>query len=415
MNARTVIELTEYEEREVTLTAAQEQALRAAAGTALATAPGSAPDRFRVRANSYVGAISTAAVDVLIRPKVTTSNLLYLLETGGLPLALDDRDVELLDSRDLVPALATLFALQLDRLVRRGVQHGYFVHAERRSSLRGRLDLATQQRAAGLGLPVACVFDEFSTDTRLNRRVRAALLRLARLPGVVPATVQGLRRHLPALEAVGELRSADLAAGYAFTRLDEHYRAIDALAGLVLNNGSIQTRGGRNSVSAFLVNMNTVFERFVAARLARALAGQLVVDPQRQVSLDHEGLVPPIRPDLVLRRAMGPDVLVADTKYKLTRQGYGREADYYQLLAYTAALHLPTGLLIYCRDEGDRPPREIIVGPNSTRLVTFSLKLTGRPADIAAEIGLLATDVLRLATLSSTAPGMAGAGMAEHR
>jgi len=28
----------------------------------------------------------------------------------------------------------------------------------------------------------------------------------------------------------------------------------------------------------------------------------------------------------------------ADTKYKITADGYGREADYYQILAYTAAL-----------------------------------------------------------------------------
>jgi 5-methylcytosine-specific restriction enzyme subunit McrC len=397
VTTRTILELTEYEEREVQLSAAEERVLRAAAGTALTTAPGSAADRFRVRAGSYVGAISTSRLDVLIRPKVTTANLLYLLEAGGLPLDLDDREVDLLDSLDLVPALATLFAAQLDRLVRRGVVNGYFEHAERRSALRGRVDVAVQQRAAGLGLPVACVYDEYTADTRLNRRIRAAVLRLARLPGVLPATAHRLRQHLGAFEAVGELRSADLAGRHTFTRLDEHYRAIDALAGLVLRNGSVQTRGGQNPVSAFVVNMNTVFEKFVEVRLTRALAGRLTVDAQRRISLDREGLVPGIRPDLVLR-AGGADVFVADTKYKLATGGLGREADYYQLLAYTAALNLPAGLLIYCRDDGDQPPREIVVGPTRTRLATFSLKLAGRPSDIAYEVASLAEDLVRLAS-----------------
>ena len=189
MTARGVLELAEYEEREVQLSLGRRAALTSRGRTALTTAPGSAADRFWVRASSYVGAISTAQLDVLIRPKVTTSNLLYLLEAGGVPLNLKDRDVSLLDSLDLVPALATLFAAQLDRLVRRGVLHGYFAHAERRYALRGRIDVAAQQRAAGLGLPVACDFDEYTTDTRLNRRVRAAAVRLARMPGVLPATV----------------------------------------------------------------------------------------------------------------------------------------------------------------------------------------------------------------------------------
>jgi 5-methylcytosine-specific restriction enzyme subunit McrC len=394
---RTVLELAEYEEREIALTAADERALRAAAGTALRTEPGSASDRFRVRAGSYVGAISTPQLDVLIRPKVTTSNLLYLLEAGGVPLDLDDRDISMLDSLDLVPALATLFATQLDRLVRRGVLHGYLTHAERRFALRGRVDVTAQQRSAGLGLPVACVYDEYSTDIRLNRRVRAAALRLARMPGVVPVVAHRLRQHLSAFETVGELHAADLVGSHPFSRLDEHYQVIDSLAGLVLRNGSVQTRGGQNSVSAFLVNMNSVFERFIEVRLTRALAGRLVAEPQRRVDLDHAGLVPGVRPDLVLRDDRS-DVLVADTKYKLTPHGFGREADYYQLLAYTAALELPAGLLIYCRDDGDRPPREIVVGPNSTRLATFSVRLAGRRADIDKEIETLADNLVRLAT-----------------
>lgn len=402
MIIRTVLELAEYEAREVQLTAAEERVLRAAAGPALTTAPGAAADRFLVRANSYVGAISTPGLDVLIRPKVTTSNLLYLLEAGGTPLDLADRDVSMLDSLDLVPALATLFASQLDRLARRGVRHGYFAHEERRFAIRGRVDVPAQQRAAGLGLPVVCVFDEFSPDTRLNRRVRAAAVRLTRMPGVLPATAHRLRRQLGVFDAVGELRGGDLVGSHSFTRLDEHYRAIDALAGLVLGNGSVQTRGGQHSMSAFIINMNSVFEKFIEVRLARALAGRLTVDPQRRIDLDNAGLVAGIRPDLVLQVDGGADVLVADTKYKLAGRGFGREADYYQLLAYTAALRLPAGLLIYCRDDDDRPPREIVVGSNGTRLATFSVRLTGRPTDIDDEIKALACDVVRLA--SSQAP-----------
>jgi 5-methylcytosine-specific restriction enzyme subunit McrC len=53
-----------------------------------------------------------------------------------------------------------------------------------------------------------------------------------------------------------------------------------------------------------------------------------------------------MRPDLVFYRR-GEPVLVADIKYKLTDDGLGRNADYYQLLAYCSAFGLNWGLLIY--------------------------------------------------------------------
>ena len=57
-----------------------------------------------------------------------------------------------------------------------------------------------------------------------------------------------------------------------------------------------------------------------------------------------------IRPDLVFSSGGAPK-FVADIKYKLTDEGAGgRHADYYQLLAYTTALDLPEGVLIYCLD-----------------------------------------------------------------
>ena len=50
---------------------------------------------------------------------------------------------------------------------------------------------------------------------------------------------------------------------------------------------------------------------------------------------------------------------VADTKYKITADGYARDTDYYQILAYTRALDVPAGMLIYCQRDGDAPPRAI--------------------------------------------------------
>ena len=68
---------------------------------------------------------------------------------------------------------------------------------------------------------------------------------------------------------------------------------------------------------------------------------------QHRDRLDEDRRVA-IRPDLLFS-SQGTAKFVADIKYKLTDDGAGgRTADYYQLLAYTTALDLPEGVLIYC-------------------------------------------------------------------
>src|SRR5206468_250438 len=86
----------------------------------------------------------------------------------------------------------------------------------------------------------------------------------------------------------------------------------------------------------------------------------------------------------------GEKVYVADSKYKMTTDGFGREADYYQLLAYTTALMLPEGLLVYCQHDGPVPPREVIVGPEGKRLATWALRLDGSIDSVEHELGSLA-------------------------
>jgi len=86
-------------------------------------------------------------------------------------------------------------------------------------------------------------------------------------------------------------------------------------------------------------------------------------------------------PDLVFYEGDRPRY-VADVKYKLTATGLGRSDDYYQLLAYTAALGLEEGLLIYCQADGEAPPREIHVDSVGKRLLTYSLPLSGSTRDV---------------------------------
>ena len=141
-----------------------------------------------------------------------------------------------------------------------------------------------------------------------------------------------------------------------FDRLNEHYRTAVSLAQLILRHTAFQSDRGRVRASGFVVNMNVLFEEFVTRALREALGVSdrtfRKVRPGDGVTLDEKRLVR-LEPDLswwegrICR-------FVGDAKYKNID---GRKAppvsDLYQLLAYTAVLDLPGGMLIYAKGEAD--------------------------------------------------------------
>ena len=67
-----------------------------------------------------------------------------------------------------------------------------------------------------------------------------------------------------------------------FTRLTEHCRPAERLARMVLGASSLLDAAGATGAAVFLIDMNKAFEDFVAARLTRYLAGQLIVHTSGQ-------------------------------------------------------------------------------------------------------------------------------------
>jgi 5-methylcytosine-specific restriction enzyme subunit McrC len=373
--------LTEYASAALQLTADQARILQRLVREKVSVLPGGSAAEWHLKASHYVGTIVTPDVRILITPKVSTANLFYLLEASGNPVDIG-----------LIPSFATFYARHLEKALARGIPRAYQEIQERVPGIRGRIDLPAQMRLAGLPLPAACSFDEFTADIRLNRILRAAAVRLLRLPGVTVPTRLALQRLAAALGESGSLMPGDLRTPTVFNRLSEHCRPAEQLARLALGNETLLNAVGGASAGVFLIDMNKAFESFVAARLDRHLTGRLTVHQQRTAKLDIDQSIR-IVPDLVFERGPGNIAYVADTKYKITADGYGREADYYQILAYTAALGVPEGMLIYCQRDGDTPPREIQVQKLGKRLVSWPLNLGGTPADIEQQLRSLADEI----------------------
>jgi 5-methylcytosine-specific restriction enzyme subunit McrC len=379
--------LTEYES--VPCRLADQQA-RSLAGTgAVNVVPAPEAGHWWVTAQDRVGSLVVDDLRLLIRPKIKPENLFLLLEVG-LPATAWRREVfDYATTGDLLPSVIAFFARTVESTLARGVLRSYRSHDERLVTLRGRIDHTAQFAQTGVAIPVACRYDDYTPDIVENRYLRHAVRLALRVPQVPAEDRRRMMQQLVALEDVTDvaLRADDLDR-IGITRLNAHYEPALRLARLLLENLTLVDRRGRTTASSFLVDMNKLFERFVTARLRRALRGRLEVRTEPPVDLAYGGQVR-MKPDLEFRRR-GKTVYVGDIKYKITADGRARNADYYQLLAYTTALDVPEGVLVYCLADGGNPERSVTVRHAGKVLYTRAVDLTGPPDAVAAELEALA-------------------------
>lgn len=383
--------LHEYGTVEARLSERQARRLEATASAYLTVAPHPDAGIWRVTAHHYVGTLVVDDIRILIRPKIRPENLFLLLEVGLPEWAWREEVFDYHTHSDLLSSLVSFFVRTVETTLARGLFRSYREQNEDLNTIRGRIDFGRQLTRARLPLPVACRYEEFTADVDENRYLKAAVRRSLRVAGVPVVDRRRLMGQLVDMEEVSDaaVRGDDLDR-ITFTRLNEHYRPALGLARLILDHLTLVDQRDATTASSFMVDMNDLFERFVTERLRRALHGRLAVEAQAGAHLDTKRRVR-LRPDLVFRRPGSADpVYVGDIKYKVADDAMGRNADYYQLLAYATALDLPEGVLIYCRTDGGRPAAEITVRHSGKRLAVRALDLTGPPAEVAEEIECLA-------------------------
>ena len=116
-----------------------------------------------------------------------------------------------------------------------------------------------------------------------------------------------------------------------------------------------------------------------------------------------------MRPDLVMRDDRRASY-VGDVKYKLS-SGPGRMSDYYQLLAYTTAMSLQEGVLVYAQDPGDADDlietservHTVRIRNTDKAIHVYRLPLTGSNQDLEQGLEDLATWILLRSRLSGLA------------
>ena len=392
------IDLREYQGTECALTLAQRDELVGdvkALNLTIEPIVGTS-DRYMVTPGSTVGAVEVGDMSVRIEPKIGVPQLLSLACYSMRLFKPQQEPFDFREDEALPDVLALALAAAARRAFAHGLLHGYRVEEDSLQTVRGRIRIDDQIRQRpGFMLPVEVRYDEFTDDTIENRLVKAAAAQLSRMRLRSQDARAGLSWVIGMLEQVAlvEFSASDLPET-RFTRLNEHYRDVLALAHLILRHSAFSSERGAVRASGLLVNMNNLFQEFLTVALRESLGvSSDRLRSERVVELDEDGRAR-LKPDLSWWEG-GICTFVGDAKYKnLTDNRSVPGTDLYQLLAYATALNLPGGLLVYAQDEAGRWPYRVKHARKC--LEVTALDLSGTLAEVLERVQSVAASVQRL-------------------
>ena len=345
--------------------------------------------KYRLRPGSTVGALEMDGLSVLIKPKIGIPQLLSLAcYAMGVYKPQEQHLFDFQKAQTLPDVLALALIAAARRAFGRGLLRGYLIEEEALHTVRGRIRFDEQiRRRYGIPLPVELRFDEFTEDILANRLVKAAAARLRHMTLNSSEARRGLGWIAAILENVSllEFRRRRVPE-VRFDRLNEHYRHVVGLARLILLHSEFESFRGDVRASGFLIDMNVLFQEFVTQALQETLrVSANTLRAEKKVYLDVDKEVN-MYPDLSWWDGE-TCTFVGDAKYKKVDDRSAPNADLYQMLAYTTALDLPGGLLIYAKGEADTAT--YVVRHACKRLEVFALDLSGSLDQILARVKTL--------------------------
>ncbi|OBY31836.1 McrC family protein [Mycolicibacter kumamotonensis] len=313
-----------------------------------------ANNRVEIRASSWVGVVRFSGFEVRIVPKLAGGALrvLQMIEyTNGVRLLTHlPREQQLpANGNDLFELIVMALIHATRSLIRDGLIRDYRPMDDTLTVMRGRLRVRDQfLRRYGSFHRLECQFDEYDGNIPENQLLAAALTASA-------TCVRNDRLRTDARILAGQL--ADICEPptrdpeWYFQRIhygrrNKPYQPAHDLARLVLNGLALSdlTIPSSQRVTAFLLNMNTLFERFVTRLVNDSLNDSplraAVQSGFRSVIIDDTtgNAYSAIRPDLVVVDTQTGDRAPVDIKYKLYDTKKLDTADIYQLFTYAYAL-----------------------------------------------------------------------------
>jgi 5-methylcytosine-specific restriction enzyme subunit McrC len=308
-------------------------------------------NQWEIKSEGQVGHIPLSPkISLSLQPKVSLGNLFAMLE-----YAYNLKSFRFLEGwshcnsvNDFYERLADVLARRIFDRTRQGLYRAYINKTERLTCLRGRLNLAHQIRRPW-DIKPTCHYQEQTADIEDNQILLWTLRQIIH-HGIVrePVSIH-VRRAYQALHGTISLKSFGAwdCEGRIYHRLNDDYQTLHALCRFFLDQTGPSLQQGDRRMLPFLVDMNQLFESFVAEWLKAhhqdLQARGLKLKAQETVRLSDSLS---FRIDLVLVDIATDETrYVLDTKYKAPKSP--STSDVQQAIAYAETKGTTEAVLIY--------------------------------------------------------------------
>lgn len=324
-----------------------------------------------IRATQHVGIVQVGNLGLELLPKVggvaATSEgaawrdaLVRMLRVAGvLPShVLEAANQDTQRQAHLLDIYIDHLVSAAETLLNHGLAKGYGQVSENQRVYRGRLVIGRHlQLNAARPDRFFMTHSVYGYDTPLNRLLKAALTAVAKVcPNLsLQARAKRALKRFPDVENLASRIDLTSFDRLRLNRQTERYATVLPLARLVLLGHSPSIRWGDQSLVAILLDMNLLFEQFIAQMFRRAKPAHIRVWSQLSRNFWPAEAQEPrrLRPDIVLENQKTGEVVVLDTKWKVPR-GRPALADVKQMYIYNEYFDSQRSILLYPRASSDQ-------------------------------------------------------------
>jgi 5-methylcytosine-specific restriction enzyme subunit McrC len=329
--------------------------------------------QWQLTSQGWVGFIPCSPeLGIALRPKVELENLFRMLE-----YAYNLKSFKFLEGlvgctslEDFYERLANVLARRVLDRGRKGFYRTYVPEADDLPFVKGRLNIRqTIQRPWQVKLP--CDYQEHTADIEENQIICWTLSRIAQSGMCTERVLPTVRRAYHALRGLASTMPFKPCncIDRLYNRLNEDYQSLHALCRFFLEHSGPGHEFGDRKMLPFLVNMEHLYELFVAEWLKAHLPPDLMLRVQEKVDVGEEQKIT-FKIDLVLYDgATGEPICVLDTKYKAKEQP--TPDDVAKITAYAEMKGCTEAILVYPTKL--QKPLNASIGKIRTKSMIFQL------------------------------------------
>ena len=333
-----------------------------------------------IKFSQYVGMMQVGTTQITVLPKISLSGD---TKTDGDETSLKTSmnvfmdmlqlsnyfDVEHPDQVDisyryqsLPEYLIAMFIKECSALFHYGLKKRYVQYSDDLIKVRGRIlfeRLYSRTEAARHSIP--CSYQEYSVDHLLNQVVArtVSVLRQIETRGRYSATL-----HSYAMLCEG-ITQRDITHKHfeMLKRLPtiRHYDRLIKLCEMILQNYTVSTSYGNNTLFSLMVNMDVLFEKYVSALIKRYGKKDYIPKSQKQkMYIKFNQNEKFVRPDMLLTarnvdnstQPVSANSMILDTKWKKPDDGLPSSGDLYQMYMYKRVFGVSRSVLLYPSSNG---------------------------------------------------------------